>query len=321
MTRLGNALANKNVLAVVLVALVVSGVLAGTVASMSSELVEKNATIQLQNQEIEQHLAAIAAQNKEIEVKSAQLDELNREISARSLEAENLGTELSAQAEQLARLQVQAARLQTEISLLQSKIRLDEQHVASLSKQLELTQENAKRTKISHYSLAVSDGNGIVFPIEVEVINSGTGAISVDVSNAQYEPAFQSAVRTAADVASEYTGESISDKDIIVRIINDQNGSALTKIDGSSAGVLIAGMMVAALTDKTVSDKVMVTGAINPNGTVGRVSSVEEKTEAAADFGASVILVPKAQEFDDNRIVVIGILDIDDVVRYLVVSS
>jgi predicted ATP-dependent protease len=309
------------VLAVILVALVVSGVLAAQVAGMSVELARRSNTIELQNQEIEQHLAAIATKNKEMEAKSVQLDALNREIAARSLEAESLGIELSAQAEQLARLQTQAARLQTEISLLQSKILLDEQYVTSLSKQLELTRENAKRVKISHYSLAVRNGIAIAFPIEVEVINSGTGAISVDVSNAQYEPAFQDAVRTAAAVASEYTGEPISDMDIFVRIINDQSEGALTKIDGSSAGALIAGMLVAALTDKAVSDKVMVTGTINPNGTIGRVNNIEEKAEAAIDLGANMLLVPNAQQFDSTRIVVKGVLDIDDIVRYLVVSN
>jgi uncharacterized protein len=306
------------VLAVILIALVVSGALAAEVASMSAELASSSNTIELQNQEIKQHLAAIEAKNEEIETKSAQLDDLNREIAAKSLEAESLGNELSAQAEDLARLQAQAERLQTEISFLQSKIQLDEQYISSLSEQLELTQETAKRVRMSHYSPAINDGVGIALPIEVEVINSGTGSISVDVGNAQYEPAFQEAVRTAAEVASEYTGETISDKDIIVRIINDQNDRALT-IDGGSAGALIAGMLVAAMTDKGVSDKVMVTGSINPNGTVGRVSSIDEKTEAALDVGASVLLVPESQEFDSNRIVVVGVLDIDEVVKYLVV--
>ncbi|HXG06750.1 MAG TPA: hypothetical protein VNI77_05415 [Nitrososphaera sp.] len=53
------------------------------------------------------------------------------------------------------------------------------------------------------------------------VNNSGRGSIAVDISNVQYEPTFQEAVRTAAAVASEYT-VPVSDKDIIVRIINDQ---------------------------------------------------------------------------------------------------
>lgn len=314
-TKLGSVLANRTMLSVVLAALLVVGVLAVQIASMSSELAIKDGTIELQNKEIEQHLASIALQRQEIESKSAQLEDLNIEIAAKSQEADSLGAELAG-------LQAQAQSLQEEIALLQSKIESDEQYAASLSKQLELTQEGAKRVKVSHYSLAVINSErGIVFPIEVEIINSGTGAISVDISNVQYEDAFQGAVRTAAAVASEYTGEPISDKDIIVRIIEDQPDSELATIDGSSAGALIAGMMVAGLTDREISDNVLVTGTINPNGTVGRVGSIGEKTEAAMDFGANVLLVPESQEFESAQIVVVGVLDIEEVVKYLVVSK
>ena len=310
-----SVLANRALLSVVLVALIIVGVLAVQMAGMSLELANKNKTIELKNQEIEQHLTAITLQRQEVESKSAQLEELNIEIAAKSQEVDSLGTELTG-------LQAQAQRLQAEITLLQSKIKSDEQYTAFLSKQLELTQEGAKRVKISHYSLAVINSEkGIVFPIEVEIINSGAGAISVDVSNIQYEDAFQGAVRTAAAVASEYTGEPISDKDIIVRIIDDFTDSELATIDGSSAGALITGMIVAGLTDSEVNDKVLVTGTINPNGTVGRVGSIGEKTEAAMDFGANVLLVPESQEFESGRIVVIGVLDIDEVVKQLVVSN
>lgn len=312
-TKLGSVLANRTMLSVVLAASLIVGALAVQVAGMSSELASKSKTI-------EQYLAAIDLQRQEVETKTAQLEELNIEIAAKSQEVDSLGAELSAQGAELEGLQAQAQRLQEEIALLQSKIKSDEQYAASLSKQLELTQENAKRVKISHYSLAVINSErGIVFPIEVEIINSGTGAISVDVSNAQYEDAFQSAVRTAAAVASEYTGEPISDKDIIVRIIDDQ--PELATIDGSSAGALITGMIVAGLTDRQVNDNVLVTGTINPNGTVGRVSSIGEKTEAALDFGASILLVPESQEFSSDRIVVIGVLDIDEVMKYLIASD
>jgi predicted S18 family serine protease len=80
-------------------------------------------------------------------------------------------------------------------------------------------------------------------------------------------------------------------------------------------------MIVAGLTDKEVNDKVLITGAINPNGTVGRVGSIEEKTEAAIDFDASVLLVPESQEFNSNRIVVVGVLDIEEVVKNLIMSD
>lgn len=316
-TRLGDALANRTVLTIVLVALIVSGVLGAQVASMSSELANRSNTIELQSQEIEQHLATIASQKAEVEAKTAQLEQLNQEISSKEQEIASRSQEGEALELELEELQLQASNLQIDIGLLQSKIRSDEQYIADLTQQLAETQEEAKIIRVSHYGLAVEDNAGIVFPLEVDIINAGSGSVSVDVSNAQYEAAFQDAVRTAAVVASEYTGVPLSDRSIVVRSIGDYEGKPV-KIDGSSAGALIAGMIAAGLTDRQVNTKVMITGTIEPDGTVGTIGNIEEKTEAALDFGANVLLVPAEQEFDTNRIVVVGVSDIDDVMRYLI---
>lgn len=321
-TKLGNALANRTALSVVIASLIIAGLLGALLINMTIELAAKSRAIDLQDQEIEQYMIAIAAQKQEVDSKTAELDRLNLELAAKSQQVDTLGAELSAQGEELVALRTQTGTLQEEIALLQSKIRSDEQYMASLSGQLELTQQSAKRVKVTHYSLAVTnDDRGMVFPIEVEIINSGTGAISVDVRDARYEGAFQDAVRTAAAVASEYSGEPISDKDIIVRIIDNLPDGDLAKIDGSSAGALIAGMIAAGLTDSQVSDRVLVSGTINPNGTVGRVGSVEEKAEAAIDFGASILLVPEAQHFNSERVIVVGVSDIDELMKYLIASS
>lgn len=312
--------ANKTLLSSIVVSVIIIGALIVQMATVSSQLEDRDRTIELQTHEIEQHIATVSTQKQEIESKTALLADLNAKILAKSNEVDSLGTQLSVQGNEIAALKADAEGLEQEIALLQSKIDSNEQYVASLSNQLEHSQQSSKRTKISAYSLAIiNDERGVVFPIEVEVINSGTGAISVDVSNVQYEDAFQSAVRTAAAVASDYTGESITDKDVIVRIMGDQNEKKMTTIDGGSAGALIAGMLVAALSDRDVNDDVLITGTINPNGTVGRVGSVGEKIEAAIDFGSNTMLVPKAQEVDSEKIVVVGVLDIDDVVKYLVV--
>lgn len=294
---------------------------------MSSELASKSQIIETQRTEIEQYVVAINAQKQEAETKEAQLEQLNlevaskeQEIVAKSDEADNLNGLLSSQSIELEDLRTQADKLERELGLLQSKIESDEQYIVDLTRQLEETQENTNLKRMSHYGLAVEDGKGVVFPIEVDIINGGSGAVSVDVSNAQYEAAFQSAVRTAATVASEYTGESISDKNIIVRLMDDHN-TDLVKIDGPSAGALITGMIAAGLTDSKINENVLVTGTIEPNGRVGTVGSVTDKTEAARDFGANILLVPESQEFESGSIVVVGVTDIDDIMKYLIESD
>ena len=174
--------------------------------------------------------------------------------------------------------------------------------------------------RISHYATGVIGDKTVVFPIEVDILNHGTGAVSVDLTNVEYEIAFQTAVRTAAMVASNYTRLSISDKDIIVRIVNDDN-SKVIKIDGPSAGAVITALIIAGLTDKVLNDSVLVTGAINPNGSIGQVGSIGSKTDAAIGFGAHELLVPQSQEFKSSNIFVIGVSGIQQVMKYLTVSS
>ena len=316
---------------------------AGQIGSLSSELADKSKTVELQAEDIQQYMTAVAAHQLEIESKSAQLDQLNSHIGslsgeiaskdealeAKSEEARLLAASLVSQEEQLDQLLAQAKALQTEIGLLQAKIRSNEHRISDLTAQMALTQQklDSARVVVSHYGLGI-DGSerGIVFPIEVEIINSGAGTTSVDVSNVQYEASFQGAVRTAAAAASEYTGVPIADKDIIVRFVNgDQDGGSgsagLIKIDGPSAGAIIAGMIAAGLSDREVNPSVLVTGTIKADGTIGKIGGLESKVEAAAGFGAGIILVPRSQEFHSDQIIVIGVSDMEELMKYLVAKS
>ena len=153
----------------------------------------------------------------------------------------------------------------------------------------------------------------------MEIINSGTGILSVDINNVQYEPGFQSAVRAAAAAASQYSGESISDKDIVVRFAYEDSrfGGEPVNVDGSSAGAIIAAMIAAGLSDKQINSAILVTGSISEDGTVGRIGSLEEKIVAANTFGAEAILVPESQEVESDTLTVIGVSGIDEIIAQL----
>jgi ATP-dependent Lon protease len=91
---------------------------------------------------------------------------------------------------------------------------------------------------------------------------------------------------------------------------------SLVKVDGSSAGALIAGMIAAGLSDRDIDPSVLVTGTISQDGKIGRIGSLEEKTDAAATFGAKTVLVPKSQEFESEQVLVIGVSDIGELMNY-----
>lgn len=297
--------------------------------SISSELAEKSSQISQQSQQINEYAALVSAQVEELADKSAQFEALQgeindlareielqkRQITSRTAQIERLQADLVASNSELVLLQQQAADLEEEISTLQSEIQAKDRDLAELI----LANAAAKRVHVTHYGLGVDeDDDGIVFPIEIEIIGSGAGRISVDVSNVQYAASFQTAVRTAAEVASDYTGVTMSNRDVIVRLVNESDD--VIRVDGPSAGAVIAVMMVAGLEEKQLDPDILVTGAIESDGTIGTVGGLQGKADAAADYGAETLLVPDGQEFNSNRIEIEGVEDIDDLADRIIID-
>ncbi|HEY7734467.1 MAG TPA: S16 family serine protease [Nitrososphaera sp.] len=287
---------------------------------VSSELANRARLIEEQNLEIQQYEKAIAGQQSELAEKTARLAELDSELerlsadlSDKSQEAASLGNQLESASSELKSIHDQAALLESQITVLEDELRDNEQQI----EELKLQNEQSKLT-ITHYGLGIDqDEKGVVFPLEIEIASGGTGTLSMDISSVEYEPSFQNAIRDAAAAASAYTGIPISDKDIIVRLAGDlpQDGS-FVKVDGSSAGALIAGMIAAGLSHKEINSGVLVTGTISQDGTIGRIGSLEEKTDAAETFGVETVLVPKSQEFDSEQVHVIGVSDMTELMKY-----
>jgi predicted ATP-dependent protease len=292
----------------------------------SSELAEKSQLVLSLEQEILAARQSVEAQREELGAKNAELAQAQSRIAA-------LSQELSAAVQSLQEESNNAILLEAEISTLsertdllhaestalQSKIAADEKRIAELTR----VSTSTDKITISHFGLGVDQNNeGIVFPIRVMIMESGSGILSVDINNVQYEPGFQAAVRAAAMAAAKYSGENLAGKDIIVRFSPDGSpvGGELVKVDGSSAGAVIAAMIAAGLSDTQLDNSILVTGSINEDGTVGRIGSLEEKLEAADGFGAKAVLVPESQQFESQSVQVIGVSDIDELMAHMSVS-
>lgn len=302
---------------------------AGQLGQISSDLAAKTSVIEQQEQQISEQRSLVASQQQEISDKTTQLESLEgeidtlaaeielqeRQMTSRTAQIERLQADLAANNSELTLLQQQAADLEQEIATLQSEIQVKDQDLAELI----LANAAARRVHVTHYGLGVNeDDEGIVFPIEIEVIGSGGGRISVDVSNVQYAASFQTAVRTAAEVASDYTGVTMSNKDVIVRLVNESDD--VIRVDGPSAGAVIAVMLVAGLEEKQLDPDILVTGAIESDGTIGSVGGLQGKADAAADYGAEKLLVPGGQEFHNSRIEIEGVEDIGDLADRIIID-
>jgi predicted ATP-dependent protease len=293
---------------------------AGQISQLSSDLAAKTGVIEQQEQQIGEQSSLMASQQQEISDKTAQLETLQDRVSELSQDIESIEEQLAEKTEQAANLQDDLDQsmdeledLQSQISLLQAEIQQKDEDIAEL-----ILEKESERYHVVYYGIGVDeDGDGIVFPIEVDILKSGDNRISLDVSNVQYTKTFQETVRTAVEVASDYTGVKVSDKDIIVRLVNKSN--SVISVDGPSAGAAITAIIVAGLQEKELDPDILVTGTIETDGTIGSVGGLTSKADAADEFGAHTLLVPDGQEFQHD-IDIDSVEDIDELASRIIID-
>jgi uncharacterized protein len=133
------------------------------------------------------------------------------------------------------------------------------------------------------------EGNGVVTTLVVEA-QPGRGRVLTDVNNLLFWIDTQYSIRVAQRVAQNVTKVNVSDVDLIYAI--ETNASL---IEGPSAGAALTVATIAALEKKSINQSVMITGTINPDGSIGPVGAVAEKAKASKDVGATLFLVPAGQ--------------------------
>lgn len=100
----------------------------------------------------------------------------------------------------------------------------------------------------------------------------------------------QASARLAAQIAGKVTGKDMSKYDVFIQVKADT-----PIIGGPSAGGTMTVGIIAALEGWSVRSDVMMTGMINPDGTIGPVGGILEKASAAASVGAKLFLIPQGQ--------------------------
>jgi len=130
---------------------------------------------------------------------------------------------------------------------------------------------------------------GVITEIDIRLEAPGQGDVFFSV-NTLTEIDMQASARVAALVASEISGKKFTSYNYYVKVISEA-----PIIGGPSAGALMTVGMIAAMNNWSLNPKVMMTGMINPDGTIGPVGGIFEKAEAAHEFGIRLFLIPCGQ--------------------------
>jgi uncharacterized protein len=213
-----------------------------------------------------------------------------------------LQKEISNLTEQINLLQKQQADFEKQFSALKTQ----EQEITRLKEKLEQKQapntvssSSKSITAVAVRPVMISDGffqdvqyEGTILDINVD-IRDGTGLVLVNTKTPTGVD-FQTSAKIAVRVAEEYTNSDLSNKDIIFSI-SAENESELQAVDGPSAGMAMTVLLVHEIQDKPINDKILLTGTIQQDGTMGFVGGVTQKAEAAGKHGAEIFIVPKGE--------------------------
>jgi hypothetical protein len=128
-------------------------------------------------------------------------------------------------------------------------------------------------------------------PAAIRVETSGDPTFSGELDDIKAQGAgaqWQASTASAATVATLYTGADPSTLTI---------GYGITgPIDGPSGGAALTLGTIAAIRGDSLRPRVVITGTIAPDGTIGRVGLVPEKVRAAAKDGYRLFLIPVGTE-------------------------
>jgi len=133
------------------------------------------------------------------------------------------------------------------------------------------------------------EGNGVITPLSVEV-EPGDGKVLTNIEKLLFWVDTQYSIQVAKQVAENITKINTNNVDITYSLVTNA-----TLIGGPSAGASLTVATIAALENKQIKDDVMLTGGVNPDGTIGQVGGVLEKAKAAKEVGIKVFLVPEGQ--------------------------
>lgn len=118
----------------------------------------------------------------------------------------------------------------------------------------------------------------------------------------------------------EYVESSTYDPEHDGLVISVNPPDDWDRINGQSASLGVGVAYAALHANKTLNPNVTMTGYIRSDGSIGPVQNVDEKVDAAATMGYSMILVPPGYSVSHPGIRVIPVASFDEATQYAIKS-
>ncbi len=236
-------------------------------------------------------------------------------LSFKDAEILNLSQQVEAQQILTSKLKEEVKALQANLSIISEKLKIEQLK----REQLESDFLELKKVNSSEYAVIGIDpyGNGVVIPLKVE-IKKGEGKVLLNIANVRFDTSLQNSAQKAVKVAQEITKYNLGDRDILITITSSTSWNP--EISGESGGAAICAALVAAIQNKTINGKVLITGTIEADHTIGRVGAVYQKAIAAKKSGASKFIVPIGQKVWVEELEVLEIFTIESALKYIIIN-
>jgi uncharacterized protein len=152
---------------------------------------------------------------------------------------------------------------------------------------------------VTVYAPAVSESGsgyvGVISTITVSVQGNGSGRVFVDtlpLTDVDMQGSARLAVKVASALVSTDNRSHLDpytcDFFFVVR-------TSSPMIGGPSAGAIMTAAVIALLENWTLDNDTVMTGMINPDGSIGPIGGIPYKIDAAYSVGATRFLIPKGQ--------------------------
>jgi hypothetical protein len=153
--------------------------------------------------------------------------------------------------------------------------------------------------------------------VSLQISNVPGNRVYMDVTGITYQPSIQSTMLVSRYHAIKMVGAGLNDG-FVVKVDAPESWEY---VGGTSSGLATTAGMIASHERWKYDRRVVLTGAVREDGSVGPVKHIREKAIAAREHGYETLVVPAGQGVEVEGIEVVEVADVETAMRYAIVSE